>query len=354
MSSRVARSNKNFFGNLTSQQVKDKPLSGHTASSTEIILIAINATGTRLVTSRTDKSIRIWRCTANGLIDPIVIEEAHAKSVESVSWNPKTEHNFATVGKDKFIKIWKGQSGTLERKIVVDKTLGQSDPTSLKIVNYSHDGQILLAVDRDSTLFVYSVSQNYKKIHELKLDENIYDVQWFQKDHSYFVCALHDGSLPVYKIEESEEDSEDDTKVILKTTLTGHRSSATSVKVDPHGSYLAVGSSEGVISIWNTASMLNNKVITEVDESIACIEISRDGTYLAAAYDRGSNILIYDVHFGEKVYEVPDSVSGKLAFSAVTWFPNKTAFAYTSDHGTTLSITKKPETTARNRDAHTR
>lgn len=341
MSKVISKTNRSFFNNLAPVQIKDKPLAGHTSSSSEIILISINNTGTRLVTSRTDKSIRIWKCNPDRLSDPLIIEDAHTRPIELVAWNPKTEHSFVTVGRDTYVKLWKGHTGSLERQIKVEKTLKQLDATMLIHVSYSPDGELLAVVDRDSTLFLYSVAQNYKKVHETRLAEHVYEIQWFHEGHLYFICALHDGTLPIYKVTDVE-DSDGDVHLELKTQLTGHRSSATAVKIDPRGTYLAVGSSEGVISLWNTATMLNSKVITDVDESISSLGISRDGAYVASSYDNGSNIIIYDNEAGKKVYEVPNSMSGKMAFSCITWFPNKTSFAYTSDFGTTLTLMKKP------------
>lgn len=329
----MSKVNKSFFKNFVAVSSRDRPLPGHTASSTEIILVSINVTGTRVVTSRTDKSIRIWKSTSDSLIDPVVIEEAHARLVERVSWDPKREFTFASVGRDDLIKIWK-TTGVLERLVKVKKELGQSEAPSLKIVAYSNDGELIAVVDRDSTVLLYAVEKDYQKVGEIKLNEHVYDLKWFNGAHTYFACTLHDGTTPIYKV---------DDEITLKATLKGHRSSATTLAVDPRGTYAAIGSNEGVISIWNTATMLNSKVITEVDESIALVDCSRDGTYVAATYDRESNMRVFDVESSEQVYEVPNSVSGQLTFGTIAWFPNKTAFVFSSDHGTTLSLMKKPE-----------
>ncbi|EGW31969.1 uncharacterized protein SPAPADRAFT_139540 [Spathaspora passalidarum NRRL Y-27907] len=327
----MSTSNKDFFKRFISVPVKDKPLSGYTSSSTEIIEISINECGTRLVASRTDKSIRIWKCTSDRLLDPIIIEDAHNRSVECISWDPKTEYTFATVGRDECIKIWRGNTGTLERTIKI------AAGASLKLVRYSYDGELLLAVDRESNVYVYSAGQNYKLVNEFQVSEYVYDLRWFNSKHKFFICALHDGTLPVYEV------SEDGTESKLRTTLTGHRSSATTVSISPRGNYIAVGASEGVVSIWDCSTMLNEKVLTSIDESVAHIDSSRDGAYVAVSYDSGSNSMVYESDSGELVYEIPNSMSGQTTFSKVCWFPNKTAFAYSSDLGTTLVYMKKSD-----------
>ncbi|RLV95174.1 THO complex subunit 3 [Spathaspora sp. JA1] len=329
-------SNKDFFNRFIPIPVKDKPISGYTSSSTEIIEISINDCGTRLVASRTDKSLRIWKCLIDRLSDPVIIEDAHAKSVECISWDPKTEYSFATVGRDEYIKIWRGNTGVLERTIKVNNS-----NSSLKLVSYSYDGEILVAIDRESNVFVYSTSQNYKLVNEFKLSEYVYSIKWFNLNHKFFICALHDGTLPVYEI------SNDGTEVKLKATLTGHRSSATTVSISPRGNYFAVGASEGVVSIWDCSTMLNQRVLTDIDESIAHTDISRDGSFVAVSYDRGSNSIIYEIETGEQMFEIPNSISGQTTFSKVCWFPNKTAFVYSSDQGTTMVFMKKSDRIAR-------
>ena len=98
-----------------------------------------------------------------------------------------------------------------------------------------------------------------------------------------------------------------------------------------------------MISFWKTLeNLINLKVITDVDQSIAQLDISRDGTYLAVAYDTDSNLRIYEAEGSELVHEIPNSGSGNQTFSSIVWFPTKTGFAYTSDHGTVLTVMIKP------------
>ena len=65
---------------------------------------------------------------------------------------------------------------------------------------------------------------------------------------------------------------------------------------------------------WKTLeNLINLKVITDVDQSIAQLDISRDGTYLAVAYDTDSNLRIYEAEGSELVHEIPIvSVGTKL------------------------------------------
>lgn len=325
MPSTNASTNREFFKTLQALVFRDKPIAGHTSSSSEIISMSFNPCGTKLVLSRTDKSIRIWKYLHDKLGDPTIIEDAHNKAVESISWDPRTEYTFATVGRDDCIKIWRGNNGTLERSI-------KTDMNSLMLVRYSNDGEVLIAVDRNSTILLFETS-GYKLISEVKLHEHIYDLQWFHQGHKFLVCALHDGTIPVYEFNDEE--------LKLRTTLTGHRSSATTISLLPRGNFFVVGSSEGVVSFWDCKTMLNSNVITEIDESISNVDCSRDGTYFIANFDTGSNARIFESESGEQMYEIPNSMSGQMTFSTAVWLPTKTAFVYSSDYGTTVTLMKK-------------
>lgn len=385
----MANTDKNrntaYFKQLTATVIRDKPLPGHTASSTEVIAISINNCGTRLIASRTDRTVRIWKLSHDKAIDPIVIEDAHTKAVESMSWNPTTEHSFATVGRDEFIKIW-NCSGKPEKVV-------KTSSTSLKLVRYSADGELLVAIDRERNLLVYAVTKGFELVCLIKIEEHVYDLQWFNYKHEFFIVALHDGSLRLYKVHDYSNESidsnenrngnenqrengssngssdgssdvyvngsgnsysEDRFDIELRKTLTGHRSSATSVAISPTGREFAVGVSEGIISVWQTSSMMNEYVIADIDEVVASLDFSRDGGYIAVSFDKDSNSMIYSTDERTKLFEVPNSLSGNMTFSSICWYPTKTAFAYSSDHGTTITLMNKPDSSERKHSAPSR
>lgn len=345
-----AMSNKAFFNNFKTTTYKDVPLRGGQGhSNSEIILLSINNTGNRIVNSRTDKSIRIWKSFLDKMSDPIVVEQPHTKAVECVSWHPKHEYTFATVGRDDFVKIWKISSNAclLEREIrVVKNQENQNDAVSkstCQIVKYSVDGEIMAVVDRDSTVLLFATS-TYNKVCEFRVQELVYAFEWFNAGHEFFILGLHDGTAPIYACSMAAAaagDAEEAVSVTLKHTIRGHRSSITSLAVDPRGKYFVIGSNEGVASIWSTATMLNTSVITSVNEAIAHIDISRDGTYITLTFDSGSNARVFEQQTIEEIYEIENSLSGDLAVSTFKWFPHKTSYIYTSDRGRTMGFVKK-------------
>ncbi|KAI5956504.1 hypothetical protein KGF54_000979 [Candida jiufengensis] len=333
--------NQQFFKKFKPIVYVDKPIGNHTKSSTEVITISINQCGSRLVVSRTDKSLRLYKCFPEGLFDPIIIEDAHLRSVESISWDPKTEYDFATVGNDENIKIWRSSNGKLINNL-------KTSCKNLRIVRYSIDGEILIAIDKNSTILIYSVLNNYKLIQIFKINDHIYDLQWFNYEHSFFILALHDGSLPIYEINDNININKKSTDLgeeiyKLKTIIKGHRSSTNSISVSPKGTYFVVGASDGIISLWDTSNLLSKNLITDIDQSIINVSCSRDGTYFSTSFEKNSNTLIYDQILGTKMFEMPNSESGSMTFSCCCWFPSKTEFVYSSDFGTTITLMHKPD-----------
>ncbi|CCE86990.1 Piso0_005515 [Millerozyma farinosa CBS 7064] len=329
-------SNRSFFKNFTPSTAKDTVVSGGQGS--EVITSSINLTGTRIVYSRTDKTIRIWKSTQERLVDPLVIEHPHARAVESISFNPKTEFTFATVGRDDVVKIWRC-TGVLEKEIAVSRDSGEGK-VACSLVSYSTDGELLCAIDRDSTVYLYAVSDGYRKVSEMVLPERVYAVQWFNSGHSFFMCGLSNGTAHLYKVEDAADSS---AACGLRHVLKGHRSAVTDVAIDPRGRYFVLGSSEGVVSVWETATMLCSKVISNTDDGVSHISISRDGTYIAVSYDNGPSIKIFEYESTEQIYEVPNSAVGKLTLTSLQWFPSKTAFVYTSDNSRSITLMKKSE-----------
>ena len=76
--------------------------------------------------------------------------------------------------------------------------------------------------------------------------------------------------------------------------MSGHNSSITTIAISPKVIILRLEVVKGD-KFWKTLeNLINLKVITDVDQSIAQLDISRDGTYLAVAYDTDSNLRIYE------------------------------------------------------------
>lgn len=272
----------------------------------EIISISINLTGSTVVNSRTDGTVRVWKSTGDKLVEGTTITQVHEKAVERVSWHPKHEYTFATVGRDQWVRIWRASNGHLEQ--LVEITTPGPEATACQFVNYSVDGELMAVVDRNGTVTLLLVAKQYQMVAQMVINDHIYDFAWFNFEHKYFAVALHGGAVKIY--ETQYEDGA--VKMVEKTQIMGHRS-VTSIAVSPRGGYFAVGSTEGVVSIYH--DMVVEQVITDIDEPIEYVRYSRDGAHLAISY--GHTVRIVDRN---------GSILVQLPGREIEWFPHRTSF----------------------------
>lgn len=319
------------FSSLQYTPVRDLGFGGKPSLS-DITHLSVNATGNRVINTRTDRSIRVWRVVHLRASNPTVIENAH-RDAAIILWNTNTDTSFASVGRDSYVKLW-NCSGRLEREIKVLKAKGAA---VLEQIEYSADGELLCVVDTDGTLIFYNVGDTYSRMTLIKASAHVNDIKWTNRGHFYVIAALDNGTVEIF------QPNLDKKSVKLVHTLKGHKSPVTCVSIDPRGRFIACGTKEGIASLWRTSDMLNFRALSKVDEEIAGIEVSRDGSFLAISYAQGSNINIYDWDTVEHLHEVPNCSAGKTGYLALKWFPHRASFAYVGDSGRVVEFAKKEQ-----------
>ncbi|CAM9019463.1 unnamed protein product [Wickerhamomyces anomalus] len=280
---------KKYFQDLVTTVVPDIKSSAKSSryrSANEIITVAWNNPATRIAYSRTDGSIRIWKLASCEIVSkqPVIIEDCHRKQVESISWKPTSESTLASVGNDQNVKLWNTVRGSLIKEI-------DTGVSNNIVVQYSGDGKFIATI------------------------------------------RLADGSIPLYRF--------DNGKLEHVLSLKGHRSSIKSLKVEARARYLVAGSNEGVISVWSLQTLAVVKIFADIDQPIAQIDVSREGTYISATYEDGQSSRIYEIESEECFHEIPKCVAGSQTFPNLQFCPIKVLFAYTSEDGD-LYLTNRP------------
>lgn len=306
--------------------IKSGPKSTRYRSSTQVITLAWNNPATRIAYSRTDGSIRIWKLQNCELASkqPIIIDDCHRNHVESISWKPTSESTLASVGNDQKVKIWNTVRGTLIREIDTGVQYNI-------VVQYSGDAKYLAALSKTNNVTIIDAN-TYEIVDSIKLDVDIYSVAW-NNTSSFLFIGLGDGSIPMYRVQEG--------KLERIHTLKGHRSAIKSLKLEARGRYLVAGSNEGVISVWSLETLAVVKVFGDVDQTIAQVDVSREGTYIAATYEDGQAAKIYEIEAHECFHELPKCVAGTQTFPNLVFCPIKSLYAYTSDEGDVFLTNKK-------------
>ncbi|GEQ70773.1 hypothetical protein JCM33374_g4452 [Metschnikowia sp. JCM 33374] len=332
-----------FLANSRILSAKDSDRTGRQSRS-PIVCITINNSGTRVINTRLDRSIRIWKSSLSGLSDPVIIDNAHSEPVSCISWVPTTDYNFASAGGDSVVKIWRA-NGSLERDISVG---GAGDTRKCKLVSFSPDGAIMLAVTTSGIIYAYDVLDNYSLITQFNLAESngegtvesttnkdeITDIQWTNRGHSYFFVGLSTGPILIINLE--------DRRLTLVHLLLGCRS-VTCLLVDLRGKFIAAGSKDGVVSFWRTSDMTNCRALTSVDQEISSLSSSRDGSLICVGYSSGSNSRVFDSDTLEERKEIPNSTAGEDSKSVVACYPTKSVLVYSSEKGDLLSYIRRDE-----------
>ena len=114
----------------------------------------------------------------------------------------------------------------------------------------------------------------------------------------------------------------------LVDSLPAHTSSCFCLKVDPSGSFMAVGSADFLISIWDLREgCVCVRTITAFDAPIRCMSFSVTGEYLVAASD-SNQVLICNTLTGELV----SAIEMKTNVNALSWNSYKNMIATGHDN----------------------
>lgn len=288
--------------------------SGNSNSSNAIRCLAWNGSGTRVACGHVDRSIRVWipdHSDSKGMTD---IKNAHEqRAVESLSWDPLHADRLASCSTDGGLRIWDARA----KRILAETQTGHENV----VVRYSGDGRFLaVATAKTDTILIYHIKQQKQQanapeeppvkgsqvattwkltlVGQFRENEDIYDLQWAENGSrtSYVLASgLGNGNVRIYQFNTRSDENEkiensdksglndielpdaDDTKndngdisdknssIQSVYTLRGHRTAASCIAFDPKGCYLAVGSNEGIVSLWDLQEFICIKTFTKTE-----------------------------------------------------------------------------------------
>lgn len=334
-------------------------------SGGQIRFITWNNAATRIACGKVDRSIRVWNPDRHDVKFSTEIRNAHDKSIEGLSWDPKHPDFLASCSTDRYIKLWDVK---LKKELIKIKT-GFSNLS----VKYSPDGKYLAVLRKDNVVVFLDVENNYKLIFSFKANETLYDMTW-SNTCDYVILANGIGEVSIYRFPRDEielklnEDQSQDVEMIdahdstistntsLRSinnrttsheividlekadpdlhleeiyTIAGQQSAITVIKFDPKGKYLVSGSSEGLVSVIDLEEFVCIRTFAKIDKPILSVDFSHDGAFLAISYDNSNQIDIVHVESGKYVFKITREKMTSLPI--VAWNPLKYSLAFSGD-----------------------
>jgi WD40 repeat protein len=295
-----------------------RTLQGH---SKEIWSVAWNPSGSFLASSSGDCTIKLWNVRTGQVLRTL---QGHTDWVRSVAWNPDSTL-LASGSGDCTVRLWDVRTSQVLRTL-------QGYTSWIWSVAWSPDGTLLANGSADCTVRLWDVG----KIHtepesELELTVNpgskwtsgkllrtlqghtswVVSVAW-SPDGSFIASGSGDGTVKLWDVRTGQ----------LLRTLQGHTSWVWSVAWSPDGSFIASGSYDHTVKLWDVRTGQLMRTLQGHTNWLRSVAWSPDGTLLASG-SSDYTMKLWDVRTGQlmRTLESPKEVW------SVAWSPDGTLLA---------------------------
>jgi len=286
-------------------QPRMSELARFTSSSGRVWSAMFTPDGKRVLTTD-DKSARMWDAVSGQLLFTM----SHGDTVYRAIFSPDGSR-IITAGGDGSVRIWNAATGAPIRKLT-------SPPSGTKQWRYSMvavSSHLVAAIDmigRVAHVWDAETGTQIVELTELANDASEKASLAFSPDGQWLATTGGDD-VQVF-----------DTSTWRRAvTIAGPR--VRSLSFDPTGPRLAVGTYDGVASIWEIPSGVRVRYLRDAGSSVDVVAFSRDGVLIAAGSRDGTE-QVWDAASGglrtefnshhDKIYAVEFSPSGDLMLSA--------------------------------------
>ncbi|KAF9572104.1 hypothetical protein EC968_010357 [Mortierella alpina] len=309
------------------------------AHKSNVHTVGWNCDGRRLASGSTDKTARVWApertSYRHSFSYPLVIFygtfksdprsslelRGHTDSVDQLRWDPTHPDHLATASCDRTVRIWDARSAKSIHKI---DTVGQNIN-----ISWSPDGHSIAVGNKDDMIsFIDTRTFKIEKTVQFKVEVN--ELGW-NPTGKLFLLTTGQGTVKILDYPSMTE----------LYNLDAHTANCYCLEFDPRGRYLATGSADALVNLWDLEEYVCVRTFGQLDRlhmkklmdpsylpswPIRTLSFSFDGEFIvSASEDLAIDISL--VETGESVHKIECFA----AMNTVAWHPNKYLLAYAGD-----------------------
>lgn len=263
-------------------EVKHKPIEKLLGANTDLEAVAISPTGKILAAGGWDKNIYIYSLEAEsfGVITHTL--KTHTSAILSLDFDRRGEY-LVCGSNDYTITTWKVDS------FLNQGTFRQSE--SIANVNYGPSPKYMYSGAKNGVIKLWDTkdSKRTRTIEtNLKLNDFI-----LSKDRKSIYVASESNSIIQYNL-----------KGIEMGRLEGHTAFVNSIDLSANGQYLASGSDDKTIIVWELQRRKEKVKLTGHTSKINSVVISSDNKYVVSG-DHSGEVIIWSIETGEIIKRIP-------------------------------------------------
>ncbi|MDW7973025.1 MAG: caspase family protein [Thermodesulfovibrio sp.] len=263
--------------------------------------VAFSPDGRFIASGSGDKTIKLWEVSSGKNIRTF---KGHSGDVSSVAFSPDGRY-IASGSMDNTVKLWEVSSG---KRINIFK----GNSIFVTSVVFSPDGNYIASGGDDNTVKLWEVSSG-KNIRIFKGHNKYVTSLAFFPDGRYLASGSEDNTVKLWEVSSGknirtfkDNGVRGKTEYIIievsserEKIFEGRNRGVTSIAFSPDGRYIASGSHDTTIKLWEVSSGKKMKTFKGHSSWITSVAFSPDGRYLASGSE-DNTVKLWEIN-SEKV-----------------------------------------------------
>lgn len=271
--------------------------------------VAFSSQGDYLASGSSDQTVRIWDVESGQCQRTLM---GHGNWVWTVAFSPQDKY-LASGSEDRTMRLWDLHAGQCIKAL-------QGSSNWVWSVAFSPQGDMLASGHGDRQVHLWEVDSGDHLETLPSAERAIWSVA-FSPQGNLLASCNEDGNVRLWRLLSRKGNStkcdpvkHDSTK--RDTSLSGHSKAIWSVAFSPDGDYLASGSADQTIRIWDMGTGKCLRTLTGHGHWVCSVTFHpQNGQLASGSYDR--TLKLWDIHTGECLQTLSGHTSGvwSIAFA---------------------------------------